>query len=355
MNLKNYGFDNYYLQQITTDNIKMGLVPGRIIEVHRELYKVVSDRGATNARLKGSIFYSGNNSIDYPTIGDYVLVLPNELGDDLICSVLTRKSYFSRLNPTPGVGEQVVAANFDYVFIMTSLNHDFNIGRLERYLTAAWQSGGTPVILLTKADLVSDYSSYVSQVSQIAPGVQIIPISSFTGVGLKELDQYLQPSKTIVFLGSSGIGKSSLVNALSENVIMPVNDVREDDSRGRHTTTHRQMIKLENGVLIIDTPGMRELGMWDVTEGLNEAFTDIKELSSQCKFRDCIHEKEPGCAIQKAITEGTLDIKRWKSYLKLKKEAMYSDNKQAHIRAKDTFGKKVSKDLKIKYKNKDYE
>ncbi|ROR23641.1 ribosome biogenesis GTPase [Mobilisporobacter senegalensis] len=330
MNLKNCGFDNYYQQQITREDIRIGLVPGRIIESHRELYRIITDEGETTARLKGSYFYSGEKSILYPTVGDYVLVKSNTLGDDIIYSVLARKTFFSRLNPTPGIGEQIVAANFDYVFIMTSLNYDFNIRRLERYLAAAWQSGGSPVIILTKADLVHDYNSQIAEVLEIAPGVPVIPISSHTGYGLEELNKYLQPSKTIVFLGSSGIGKSSLVNALTNDLIMPVKEIRKEDSRGRHTTTHRQMIRLKNDVFIIDTPGMRELGMWDVTSGIQEAFADIENLAEQCKFTNCSHQKEPGCAIQEALTNGNLDIKRWKSYCKLKKETQYKKRKQLH-------------------------
>ena len=206
--------------------------------------------------LKTKEYYEGDQL--FPTTGDYVLIDYNPSGDSRIVETLPRKTFFSRRNPTPGRGEQAVAANFDYVFIMQSLNMDFNPKRLERYLTLGWQSGATPVILLTKADLVEDYWEYLTQVERVASGVNTHVVSAHTGYGLERLNAYLQPGKTVVFLGSSGVGKSSLVNALAEEEIMTVNGIREDDSKGRHTTTHRQLIRLKSGVIIIDTPGMRE-------------------------------------------------------------------------------------------------
>jgi ribosome biogenesis GTPase len=233
-----------------------------------------------------------------------------------------------------------VAANFDYVFIMQSLNLDFNPKRLERYLTLAWQSGATPVILLTKADLVEDYWDYLTQVERVAPGVNAHVVSAHTGYGLLRLNAYLQPGKTVVFLGSSGVGKSSLVNALAGQEIMAVSEIREDDSKGRHTTTHRQLIRLQSGVMIIDTPGMRELGMWEVSEGLSDAFSDVESFLGRCRFSDCKHEREPGCAIRAAIETGELDISRWESYRKLKEEAV---DKAEMLRRKSEWSKGVAK------------
>jgi ribosome biogenesis GTPase len=186
----------------------------------------------------------------------------------------------------------------------------------------AWQSGATPVILLTKADLVDDYWDYLTQVERVAPGVNTHVISAHTGYGLPRLNAYMIPGNTVVFLGSSGVGKSSLVNALAGEQVMAVNGIREDDSKGRHTTTHRQLIRLNSGVLIIDTPGMRELGMWDVSEGLSDAFADVECYQGKCRFSDCRHEREPGCAIRAAISSGELDMARWESYCNLKEEAV---------------------------------
>ena len=234
-------------------------IPARVTAVHKERYEIVCARGITHARLKTKEYFVDTQ--DFPTAGDFVMIHYIDNGDSLILATLPRRTYFSRREPGPIPRDQAVAANFDYVFIMQSLNQDFNPKRLERYLTLAWQSGATPVILLTKADLVEDYWDYLTQVERVAVGVNTHVVSAHTGQGLSRLNAYLQPGKTVVFLGSSGVGKSSLVNALAGQEIMAVSAIREDDSKGRHTTTHRQLIRLSSGVMVIDTPGMRELGM----------------------------------------------------------------------------------------------
>ena len=313
-------------------------IPARVTAQHKERYEIVCENGAAYARLKTKEYYTGTEA--FPTTGDFVMVNYIENGDSQIISTLPRRTFFSRRDPNPGRGEQAVAANFDYVFIMQSLNLDFNPKRLERYLTLAWQSGATPVILLTKADLVEDYWDYISQVEKVAAGVNVHVISAHSGYGMNRLNAYLQPGKTVVFLGSSGVGKSSLVNALAGAEIMTVNGIREDDSKGRHTTTHRQLIRLRNGVMIIDTPGMRELGMWDVSEGLADAFTDVERLIGKCRFSDCRHEREPGCAIRAAIDSGELEAARWESYRTLKEEAV---DKEEMLRRKREWSKGVAK------------
>ncbi|MBU5331641.1 ribosome small subunit-dependent GTPase A [Anaerocolumna aminovalerica] len=357
MNLKEYGFYDYFEKQINSEEKEEGIIPARVVSVQKESYKIVSEYGENNAKLKGSNFYQDSKYQIYPAVGDFVLIKPNNMGDDIIYRVLNRQSYFSRLNPTlrnniANASEQIVAANFDYVFIMVSLNHDFNIRRLERYLAAAWQSGGTPVVLLTKADLCNNYEDMVYQVKEIAPAVEVLAISALTGVGMEDLNRFLKPCKTLVFLGSSGIGKSSLVNALAKEQLMKVNIIREEDSKGHHTTTYRQLFKLENGVLIIDTPGMRELGMWDVEVGLGETFSDIEELTNQCRFHDCSHKAEPGCAVKEALENGTLTTERWKSYEKLLKESKYSAKKADFMKRMSKNNKnamKLQHNPKIKY------
>ena len=316
-------------------------IPARITAVHKERYELVCEYGHTYGRLKTSIYYRDGLE-DFPTTGDFVLVSPNLSGDSQIIKTLKRKSYFSRRDPTPGRGEQAVAANFDYVFIMQSLNFDFNLKRIERYITLAWQSGAMPVVILTKADLVADYSEQMQAVQKVAVGAGVHGISVVTGLGLDTLQDYLKPRKTIVFLGSSGVGKSSLVNALAGEELMAVNEIREDDSRGRHTTTHRQLIMLKSGVLIIDTPGMRELGMWDVSKGLGEAFGDVESYFGQCKFNNCRHQAEPGCAVRAALDSGELPRERWESYLQLKREAKFSDDKAGYLRQKQQWQKEIS-------------
>ena len=225
---------------------------------------------------------------------------------------------------------------------MQSLNQDFNEKRLERYLTLAWQSGAEPVVILTKADLQEAYGDYIQRVHQLAAGVEVYAVSARTGMGIKQLARYAAPGKTLVFLGSSGVGKSSLVNALAGEEIMEVKAIREADGKGRHTTTHRQLIRLANGALLIDTPGMRELGMWDVTEGLGEAFADVEMFLGQCRFSDCNHRTEPGCAICKAIENGELSRARWESYRRLEREARYSANKEGLLRRKEDKFKKIA-------------
>lgn len=343
MNLEKYGFTKEMLEEnIVFDDANT--MPARVTAVHRERYQVVCEHGETYARLKTKEYYVEFE--EFPTTGDFVLINYIANGDSQIIKTLPRKTFFSRLDPTPGRGEQAVASNFDYVFIMQSLNHDFNEKRLERYMTLAWQSGATPIIVLTKADLVEDYEGYIASIGVVAPGVEVYPVSSKTGYGMESLKKYLQQEKTVVFLGSSGVGKSSLVNTLAGKEIMGVNGIREDDSKGRHTTTHRQLIMLENGAMIIDTPGMRSIGMWDISTGLGEAFEDVEQYLGNCKFADCKHLTEPGCAIKQAIEAGKLSAERWDSYLKLKNEARYSDDKTAYMRDKVKWHKEVAKSSK---------
>jgi len=320
-------------------------LPARVTAVHRQRYQVVCQHGMTHARLKPSAYYAGEEL--FPTAGDWVILHYVENGDSLITATLPRRTLFSRRDPTPGRGEQAVAANFDYVFIMQSLNMDFNPRRLERYLTLAWQSGASPVVLLTKADLQEEYWPFVNEVERVAAGVAVHVVSARTGYGLPRLNAYLQPGKTVVFLGSSGVGKSSLVNALAGEEIMAVNAIREDDSKGRHTTTHRQLIRLQSGVMIIDTPGMRELGMWETSEGIVETFADVEAFLGKCRFSNCRHLSEPGCAIRAALESGELPPDRWESYCKLQEESV---DKAEMLRRKQAWHKAIAKSVRQRSK-----
>ena len=337
MNINDYG------TVPNTENLSG--IPARVTAVHKERYEIVCKHGMTHARLKTKEYYV--NTQDFPTTGDFVMINYIGSGDSQIIATLPRRTFFSRREPGPIPRDQAVAANFDYVFIMQSLNMDFNPKRLERYLTLAWQSGATPVILLTKADLVEDYWDYLTRVERVAAGVNTHVVSAHTGYGLERLNAYLQPGKTVVFLGSSGVGKSSLVNALAGEEIMTVNDIREYDSKGRHTTTHRQLIRLKSGVMIIDTPGMRELGMWEISEGLGDAFADVEKYLGRCRFSDCRRESEPGCAIKAAIASGELEASRWESYRNLSEEAVGRDEM---MRRKNEWAKGVAKFTKQRKK-----
>lgn len=345
--LKEIGFDQYFQDQIREEERSIHLVPARISEVHKESYKIISEHGEKGAKLKSSIFYQESDTVVYPCVGDFVLVKENEMGEDIIHRVLDRKSFFARVDPHMGtkthlVARQSIIANYNYVFLMESLNYDYNLRKLERYLSIAWSSGGIPVVLLTKSDLCDDIEEKVKMVELIAPGVQVIAISVVTGDGLEKLEPYLQPGNTIALLGSSGIGKSSLVNAMVGAEVMKVSDIREEDSRGRHTTTHRELIFLRNGAMFIDTPGMRELGMWDNESGVSETFADIEELLGLCKYSDCSHNKEQGCAIREGLDQGSIDQKRWASYQKLIKEAEHTAKKAQMIRIKEKHAQKKS-------------
>ena len=339
MNLIDYGYTPEFITEKTID------IPARVIAVHKERYELICEHGKCYGKLKTGVYY-GDGTEEFPTTGDFVRISYNQSGDSPIIKTLPRKSFFSRRDPTPGRGEQAVAANFDYVFIMQSLNHDFNEKRLERYLTLAWQSGAVPVVVLTKADMTADYREPMRAAEKIAVGVGVFAVSAHTGAGLDALTEYLKPRKTIVFLGSSGVGKSSLVNALAGEERMMVNEIREDDSKGRHTTTHRQLLMLPSGAMIIDTPGMRELGMWDVSSGIGEAFADVERHLGQCRYSDCTHQSEPGCAVKAAIGNGELSEERWNSYNKLKQEAKYSDDKGSYLRQKQQWFKEIAKKSK---------
>lgn len=322
--LKEIGIDDYFINQIEPREKDLKL--GRISQVHRSGYIIMHEYGEIEARLKGKNFYSDDSEyMIYPAVGDIVLF---EKNDQLaiIYRVLERKSYFSRSRPgmknlSNKKTEQVIATNIDYAFIMESLNDDFNLRRLERYITAAWNSGAKPVIVLTKTDLCDNVDYYIDKTTSIAFGIDIHAISSETGYGLDELNRYFVTGKTSVLLGSSGIGKSTLVNAIANEQVMKVSGIRSDDDKGRHTTTYRNLIVLPNNSIIIDTPGMREFSNEDFDISIDKTFEDIAELSKQCKFGDCKHDSEPGCAVKMAIEEGIITEKRLKSYNKMLRES----------------------------------
>ena len=316
--------------------------------VQRERYELRNENEVFFGRLKTAEFYNQDGIVDFPTVGDYVEIIKNDTGDSLIVRVMERKSVFKRQNMTLGLPDQAVAANFDFVFIVMSCNHDFHLTKLERYLTVAWQSGGTPVIILSKADLCDDKEEYMAQIAIAAPGVDVYFISSYTGEGIKDLEKYFAKGKTVCLLGSSGVGKSSLTNALLGTEEMLTGEIREADSQGRHTTTYKQCfqipetIKLPNGDTmtgggqIIDTPGMRKLLMGELEVQEQSAFEDIEELATQCRFSDCAHKKEPGCAIKAALEDGTLDERHWKTYLSLQKEEEYARKRKEYLDRKMT-------------------
>ncbi|WP_345798861.1 ribosome small subunit-dependent GTPase A [Bacillus sp. Cr_A10] len=313
-------------------------IAGRVLLEHKNLYRVVTNEGEWLCSLSGKFKFDHDREA-FPAVGDWV-VLEQMPGEEkgIIQEVLPRISQFSRKMAGMTTDIQLIAVNVDYVFLVMSLNHDFNVRRLERYLLAAWDSGATPVVVLTKKDTCDDLAYYINEVESVAFGVDIFTVSSVNGEGIDELSLLLSAGKTGALLGSSGVGKSSLINALSGEEVMAVSDIREDDSKGRHTTTHRELSLLPSGGLLIDTPGMREFQLWESSEGVSASFKDIEELADECRFRDCKHQKEPGCAIREAISTGSLKEERYKSYVKLLREL-------AHIERKnDIVARKVERD-----------
>ena len=344
MNIKDYG-----LKENLIKNIDESKTIARIIATHKDRYEIVCNNGQGFAKIKRSCYYDNPNSI-YPTTGDFVIIEWNSTGDSMICETLKRESSFSRTASSSDRNhelhnqhEQLVAANFDYVFIMQSLNNNFNLHRLERYLSLSWESGAIPVIILTKSDLVENIQEYIEQVESIAFGVDVYAVSCITGYGLDSIKKYFSKGNTIVFLGSSGVGKSTLVNTLYGDNVMKTSDIREEDSRGRHTTTSRNLIMLPNGAMIIDTPGMRELGMWNAENGINKTFQDIEQYIGMCKFSDCTHTNEPGCKILEAIVNGEIDQERFEQYLKLQKESRYNTDSNQYLQEKKNKFKEISK------------
>ena len=349
MELKKLGFTSFFEGQLA--DIHDNRTIARVMLEHKHSYRVLSEEGEWLATVSGHFAFQTSNRLDYPAVGDWVLVekMPGE-EKAIIHKLLKRKSAFIRKVAGLEIEQQIVAANVDIVFLVMSLNEDFNSRRLERYLTAAWDSGATPMIVLTKADLCEDATPFLDEVQHIAPGVECLITSTLTNEGVARLSEVLQEGITGALLGSSGAGKSSLTNALLESEQMKVSSIREDDARGRHTTTHRELQLLSSGGCLIDTPGMRELQLWNQRESLDASFQDIERLGEGCRFRDCTHTKEPHCAVLKAIEEGTLEKARLQSYLKLGKEIAFLEKKlntQAKLDEKRK-QKKISKGVKRK-------
>lgn len=324
--LERYGWSDE-LQAQFDPYAARGLVPARVTVQQRGFLTLASPLGELTAELAGRFSFEAEAGA-YPVVGDWVAVAARpEEGSATIHNVLPRKTAFIRKVAGTAIAEQVIAANVETAFLVTSLNADLSLRRLERYLTTAWESGAQPAIVLTKADLCDDVESAVFDVESIAYGVPVHPVSALTGRGLDDLRSYLQPGRTVVLLGTSGVGKSTLVNTLAGAELLATQPIREDDGRGRHTTSHRELVLLPGGGLILDTPGMRELGLWDASEGVSGAFEDVEALFADCRFNDCAHGAEPDCAVRAALAEGTLDSTRWESYVKLQRELAHLERK----------------------------
>lgn len=319
IDIKKLGFTDQFAAEAALYD---GLYVGRVFSQYKDIYKVMCENGELMAEVSGKFRFEAKVQSDFPAVGDFVMLDRNEnrTGHAMIHHVLSRKSAFIRKAAGTSNVEQVVASNIDTVFLCMSLNNDFNLRRLERYLSIGWDSGAIPVVVLTKADLCDDVEQRLYEVASVCIGADVLVTSATKEHSYDQIMQYIKESQTVALIGSSGVGKSTLINCLIGEERLETNGLRNDD-KGKHTTTRRELILLKSGGMVIDTPGMRELGLENTD--LSMAFSDIDELASMCRFHDCTHTGEPGCAVQEAICNGILDAKRFSNYQKLKKEAKY--------------------------------
>ncbi|UAL48883.1 ribosome small subunit-dependent GTPase A [Sutcliffiella horikoshii] len=334
---------NEFLNKAFIEYEEQGYTVGRVMLEHKRLYRVETDHGDCLAEVSGKYRFEAVAREDYPAVGDWVVLSERqEEGKATIHALLPRFSKFSRKAAGLTTEEQIVAANVDTVFLVQSLNYDFNPRRLERYLVMAWESGSNPVVVLTKSDLCEDIPGKIAEVEAVAFGVPIHAVSVKAETGLEELASYFTEGKTVALLGSSGAGKSTLTNYLLGEEKQLIQEVRSDDDKGKHTTTYRELYMLPTGGLVLDTPGMRELQLWEADGAIGQSFQDIEELAEQCYFRDCKHANEPKCAVQGAIEEGTLDAGRYQSYVKLQRELAFlerKNDKRAQLAEKEKWKK----------------
>jgi ribosome biogenesis GTPase len=315
-----WGWDGYF-EAVWSGSDRESAVPARIVAQHRGCWRVAGDFGERTAEAAGKLRLAAEEGADWPAVGDWAAVeLDTASGPALLREVLQRRSAFVRKTPGKKIAEQVLAANVDTLLLVSALDGDFNPRRVERYLAQCWESRAKPVIVLNKADVCRDAHEKAAEMERVALGAEVCVVSAKTGRGLRELEPLLRPGKTLAMLGSSGVGKSTLANRLLGDTRQEVQEVRASDSRGRHTTTARQLFVLPGGALLMDTPGLRELQLWGAEEGVAQAFADIDELAQQCRFSDCRHEGDPGCAVRAALDAGVLDPARLENWRKLERE-----------------------------------
>lgn len=346
--LVNLGLDNSLNKYL--NNLEEDRIIGRVVSVYKNLYKIHTSIGEVFGTLSGKVSHSIEDKSQCPAVGDWVVISKIISTEEraVIYAILPRKSKFSRKECGNSPEEQIIAANIDICFICMSLNLNFNLRRLERYITMAYESGASPVILLTKADICDDIDNLLSEVEAVSLGIPIHILSIVSGFGLEELKKYLVQGATAVFIGSSGVGKSSLINILIGNEFQSTNEIGNDD-KGRHTTTNRELFILPDGGIVIDTPGMREFHILDSEEGFDSTFTDIENLAADCKFSNCSHISEPDCAVKRAIETGSLSLDRFNNYIKLKKELEFIAKKRA--KEIEQLNKKQTKKTSKKYKH----
>ncbi len=345
MKLETFGWKPFF-EEGFKPFARSGYTAGRVYEAHKNFYFLHTENGDLQAKISGKMRHESIVGGDFPAVGDWVVIqVRNEEGEATIHAVLPRFSKFSRKVAGGVTREQVLAANVDTAFLVSALNNDFNVRRMERYLAVACESGADPVIVLNKADLFTDdvIEAKIAEAKKSAADVPIFAVSALTGQGMQDLIGYIAKGKTAVFLGSSGVGKSALINALVGRYEQKTNTVREGDDKGRHTTSFQKLIVMPEGGMVIDTPGLRELQLWDVEGGLGDAFKDIEEIAGGCRFNDCLHGSEPGCAVREAVDTGTLDAGRLESYLKLRQELAFTADRKDFMAKKNERERQISK------------
>ena len=330
--LRDLGWNYFFAKQLQ-DYPESDVIPARVLVQQKTKFIVATEAGEFHAKVTGRLRFQSGRQAEFPVVGDWVVFRPTS-GEQTgsIVAVLQRRTSFSRRAAGREEIEQVVAANIDVVFLVTGLDENYSLRRIERYLAVALHSGAQPIIVLNKVDLCHDIDSTVREVRRVSGGTPIFLTNARSGAGVDALRGHLAPGVTAAFLGSSGVGKSTLINSLLGHEKFKTAEVREDDSRGRHTTTHRELVTLPSGGNLVDTPGMREIQLWGTEEEVEEAFDDIAELAKQCKFRDCRHDREPGCAVLNAVEDGTLDPGRLESHRKLQREAEHQ-KRRSNVRA----------------------
>jgi ribosome biogenesis GTPase / thiamine phosphate phosphatase len=320
---------NPHFQHQWESRDREGLVPARVIEEQKEAYRIVTQSGEMAAEVVGRLRHEALDRSAFPAVGDWVAVrVVTAENKALIHEILPRRTKLSRKVAGERTAEQILVTNVDVVFLVTSLNADLNLRRIERYLGTIWESGAQPVLVLNKADLSPDPHTAAAEVAATLPGVNVHVLSAIAGDGLEELTPYIGTGKTVVLLGSSGVGKSTIINGLLHSKVQSTREIRSGDDRGRHATTYRRLFLMPSGGVLIDTPGMREFQAWDAQSGLDDVFEDIGQLATECRFRDCQHQTEPGCAVRSAIAEGSLDPARLGNYEKLRRELDYLDRRR---------------------------
>ena len=356
LTLEDYGWDQFFADSFEPFAAE-GFEPGRVALQHNRALMLYTAAGETQAETTGRLRYLARGTEDLPAVGDWVVIkrTRDEEGHAKVHEILPRRSKFSRRAAGSETAEQIVAANVNTVFLVTGLDNDYNPRRVERYLIMAWESGAEPVVVLNKADLVEEAEEMRREIERVAPGVKVLALSAKRGVGVEQLLPYVGRGRTVALMGSSGTGKSTITNRLLGEEVQRTAEVRLADARGRHTTTHRELFVLPGGGLVLDTPGMRELQLLVSERGLRETFDDIEEIAAGCRFTDCRHEGEPGCAVRVALESGELDAERYANYRKMGAEMRHAATLVDQRKAQDEKSrvKRIHRDLKKIYKRRD--